>query len=268
MQPPKKFALLRSILRALGLSAEDADDIIDRVVDFLLQRSEHPNEPAGSPSQGDGQPSHLVELPSEQDEQVEYPYFVRDDFLSLAEHSFYLVLKTAISDRALICPKVALGDLFYAKSKDLSRYRTLTNRIDRKHVDFLLCDPKTARPLVGLELDDKSHQRDERRIRDEFVDAVFAAAKLPLVRVPVRPSYSVSELSALLRPHIDRVNAEPASQPVTEEKPCAAPRCPKCGGEMVLRTAKSGTNQGGKFWGCSDFPRCRGIVKYEVQAAV
>jgi hypothetical protein len=48
MQPPKKFTLLRSILRALGLSAEDADDIIDRVVDFLLQKGEHPSEQAGS----------------------------------------------------------------------------------------------------------------------------------------------------------------------------------------------------------------------------
>ena len=32
---------------------------------------------------------------------------------------------------------------------------------------------------------------------------------------------------------------------------------------MVLRTATRGTNQGGKFWGCPNYPRCRGIVKYE-----
>jgi ssDNA-binding Zn-finger/Zn-ribbon topoisomerase 1 len=32
---------------------------------------------------------------------------------------------------------------------------------------------------------------------------------------------------------------------------------------MVLRTAKTGANQGGKFWGCSNFPRCRGVLKYE-----
>ena len=32
---------------------------------------------------------------------------------------------------------------------------------------------------------------------------------------------------------------------------------------MVLRTAARGANQGGKFWGCPNYPRCRGIVKYE-----
>ncbi len=38
--------------------------------------------------------------------------------------------------------------------------------------------------------------------------------------------------------------------------------CPLCGAEMVLRTAKKGTNAGGKFWGCSGFPKCRGVKPY------
>lgn len=33
--------------------------------------------------------------------------------------------------------------------------------------------------------------------------------------------------------------------------------CPKCGSAMVLRTAKTGKNKGQKFWGCSNYPRCR-----------
>jgi restriction system protein len=37
--------------------------------------------------------------------------------------------------------------------------------------------------------------------------------------------------------------------------------CPKCGSSMVLRTAKSGTNQGNQFWGCSQYPKCRTIQK-------
>lgn len=37
-----------------------------------------------------------------------------------------------------------------------------------------------------------------------------------------------------------------------------AQRCPKCGSAMVLREARRGQNQGSKFWGCQNFPRCRG----------
>ena len=33
--------------------------------------------------------------------------------------------------------------------------------------------------------------------------------------------------------------------------------CPKCGGELVLRTASKGANAGNRFYGCSGFPKCR-----------
>jgi len=38
------------------------------------------------------------------------------------------------------------------------------------------------------------------------------------------------------------------------------PDCPKCGKPMVLRTAKSGKNEGQQFWGCSAYPECKGVV--------
>ncbi len=37
------------------------------------------------------------------------------------------------------------------------------------------------------------------------------------------------------------------------------PKCPKCGAQMVLRTATKGNNIGSQFYGCSQFPKCRGI---------
>jgi Restriction endonuclease/Topoisomerase DNA binding C4 zinc finger len=33
--------------------------------------------------------------------------------------------------------------------------------------------------------------------------------------------------------------------------------CPKCGSELVLRTAKRGRGAGLQFWGCSAYPNCR-----------
>jgi Topoisomerase DNA binding C4 zinc finger len=38
-----------------------------------------------------------------------------------------------------------------------------------------------------------------------------------------------------------------------------APACSACGETMVLRTARRGPNAGGKFWGCSAYPACKGI---------
>ncbi len=41
------------------------------------------------------------------------------------------------------------------------------------------------------------------------------------------------------------------------------PTCPRCGSGMVLRTAKTGPKSGQRFWGCSTFPRCRGLRTLE-----
>ena len=38
------------------------------------------------------------------------------------------------------------------------------------------------------------------------------------------------------------------------------PTCPKCDGEMVKRVSKKGKNAGNEFWGCKNFPKCRGVV--------
>ena len=51
------------------------------------------------------------------------------------------------------------------------------------------------------------------------------------------------------RQHIQ--NLKNRSNPVAEIK------CPKCGSNMVLRTAKRGANAGNQFWGYSAYPKCR-----------
>jgi restriction system protein len=39
--------------------------------------------------------------------------------------------------------------------------------------------------------------------------------------------------------------------------------CPKCGAPMVRRKAAKGSNAGKEFFGCSGFPKCRGIVNIQ-----
>ena len=36
--------------------------------------------------------------------------------------------------------------------------------------------------------------------------------------------------------------------------------CPICNSSMVLRTARRGKNAGGQFWGCSNYPKCKGVL--------
>jgi len=43
-------------------------------------------------------------------------------------------------------------------------------------------------------------------------------------------------------------------QPITSAE---GESCPKCGKDLVLRTARRGANAGNQFWGCSGYPGCR-----------
>lgn len=202
------------------------------------------------------------------------PFHLRDDFLSRAELSFYHVMQSAVADWAVVCPKVSLAELFFAKTGDYGTKRSWMNRIDRKRMDFLLCDPKTMRPLLGVELDDASHQRHDREERDEFVDQVFAAAALPLAHVSVQAGYDTRELEAYLRSEAGILqtldiaapsqDAEPRetvpTQPPSPSPSVSPPSCPKCGTPMVLRVVRQeGPHKGKQFWGCPHYPKCQGV---------
>ncbi len=177
-----------------------------------------------------------------------FPFRIRDDFLSAAEISFYHVLVSVVGETLTVCPKVSLNDIFFVSRPDLNQ--ASRNRISRKHVDFLLCDRRSMRPRLGIELDDSSHAREDRKARDEFVEQVFAAAGLALVRIPTLRSYNLSEVASRLAPFLEASSGE-AATPISPD-PTSPPLCPKCGIPLVVRPGRRGN-----FYGCSNYPRCR-----------
>lgn len=228
-----QWPLLRRVLGALGLTAEQVDDLIATIQGWL----------------GDGKGD------SAENEKEPLPYHLRDGLLSSAELSFYHVLKQATPDYQALA-KVNLGDLFMPKHPDHAKWRMYRNKIDRKHVDFLLCDPKTLQPLLGIELDDKSHQRKDRQQRDRFVDRVFAVAGLPLLHVRAAYSYSVGEVAAQVEQSLNGA-VSPADELIEKSVEPEKKLCPRCSAEMQLRIARRGPNAGNQFWGCTNYPKCR-----------
>ncbi len=97
----------------------------------------------------------VVEAPVETAKK-ELPYRLRDDFLSPAEFSFYKVFSSIYGTRLTVQSKVRLADVFFV-SRPNENYNYF-NRIAQKHLDFLICDSVTMKPLLGVELDDASHQ--------------------------------------------------------------------------------------------------------------
>lgn len=113
-----------------------------------------------------------------------FAYIAGPGLLTAAERSAFGELVAAVGKDGHVCPKVRIADLVQVKSSFLSRrdWQTAFNRISQKHVDFVVID-RTGSTHFAVEVDDRSHDRSERRIRDAFVNDVFAMAGIELVRV-------------------------------------------------------------------------------------
>lgn len=72
--------------------------------------------------------------------------------------------------------------------------------------------------------------------------------------VPVIPYSAKNHRTSPADTGTDARHATPDDTPLPKET--QAPRCPVCGGALVLRTAKKGCNAGDQFWGCKNYPSC------------
>src|SRR6056297_3781848 len=122
------------------------------------------------------------------------PYQKKKYFLSKAENNFYKVLRTSLKDTEYyISIKAKLID-FITVTNHPERQKFF-NKIKSKHVDFLICNNDMYfNPILAVELDDKSHDTGIRKERDEFVDAVFRNARLPIIHIKASNSYSLNEI--------------------------------------------------------------------------
>jgi ssDNA-binding Zn-finger/Zn-ribbon topoisomerase 1 len=209
------------------------------------------------------------------------PYRVGDSILTKSEMNFYHSLKLNVGDKAIICPKVGLKDLFYVSKSARKEYMKYFGKIAQKHVDFVLCDPASMKPICGIELDDESHTSKKSYARDLFVEKVYKDADFYLVRLSSKSGYSQNEITEALKGVFSEASkiqepkisvacinqvADGISDPIedslihaqTNEK-----QCPKCGGAMVMRKSTKDSNVGKAFYGCSNFPNCRETVAAE-----
>lgn len=122
-------------------------------------------------------------------------YERRDRLFSAAERSFLGVLEQIVGQQYRIIGKVRIADIIRPrKGLSISARASALNRITSKHVDFAVCDPKTLQVVGVIELDDSSHNRIDRQLRDKFVDAALSSAGVPFVRIPAQQAYTPAEI--------------------------------------------------------------------------
>ncbi len=184
------------------------------------------------------------------------PYRLREHFLSTPEMALYRTLLEMSDGRYVVCPKVALNDIFLIiRPNENVHY---FNKIFRKHVDFLLCSAKSLKPEIGVELV-KPVSKSETRSSDQFMEDLFLTAGLPLVHIPSSDRYKISDVISLFQ--LAFTKAKTVNNQMADVSHDSVPACPVCGKMMVLRTQRTGSKSKHLYYGCIDNPQCPGTLE-------
>jgi restriction system protein len=115
-----------------------------------------------------------------------------------------------------------------------------------------------------------THVNHIRSLNERHSKAKSPGKAAPVVTEPVTQEPVLSEVKAPTVAPSSAVITE--APPMVETKPTpvnglapendssSIPTCPRCGAPMVERVTKRGNNVGKTFYGCSQFPKCRGMI--------
>lgn len=110
-----------------------------------------------------------------------YKYRRKEQLMTNYEAKFFRRLEKVAGDRYYIFPQVHLSSILDHKVKGQD-WRAALSTIQRKSVDYVLCSREDLRITYAIELDDSSHDQDERVDRDRTVERILADSGVVLVR--------------------------------------------------------------------------------------
>lgn len=126
-------------------------------------------------------------------EKTVYRYKHKEFLMTYSEAQFYNQLIKVLEDDYYIFPQVHLPSIIDHRIKG-QNWRAALAHINRKSVDYVLCETKNLRPICAIELDDKTHDSESRVNRDREVERILAEARLPLVRFRTPKKISDEEI--------------------------------------------------------------------------
>jgi len=140
---------------------------------------------------------------SEQQKNQDLQYQQVNSLITPTEKKFLDTLDQVVDNRARVFSMVRVADVIKPKkSLDKSHRHRHFLKTSQKHFDFVLCDPKTLKLLCVIELNDKSHQRKDRKERDQFLLDACETANLALYFIPVSNSYDANKILELIDQHL------------------------------------------------------------------
>lgn len=132
-------------------------------------------------------------------EKIVYPYKLTKSIFSDKEKYFYRDVRP-IADKLglLVFTKMRIADLLYIP-EGTQDYQRWLNKIKAKHIDFILTDTEYRIKLL-VEIDDPTHNRTDRKARDEEVDEMFRQQGMQILHLRAwGKNYGAEELDTIIK---------------------------------------------------------------------
>jgi very-short-patch-repair endonuclease len=204
------ITLLVVALRLLYKPSQRPSMAADSMPAAIVPASPAPRRPPSIP---------LPQLPARPQPRDNLPYVRIPHLLTAAEADFFAALLDATPANLIVFAQVRLASLVEVQQW-ARRDKTNWYKIQAKCVDFVLCEARTYAPRLVVELDDRSHDRPDRRERDAFVDSVLTSAGLPILHVRWQRRYDPGALSQQIT---GALGIGPQSTPTPLPIPAAVP---------------------------------------------
>lgn len=122
-----------------------------------------------------------------------YKYQMKDFLITRPEHEFFNILVEILGNKYHVFTQVHLPTILDHKIVG-QNWRAAFSHINGKSVDFVICDMEYIKPLLAIELDDKSHESEDRISRDSEVERIMNEAGMTLVRFENHGSFNKDEI--------------------------------------------------------------------------
>lgn len=122
-----------------------------------------------------------------------YNYKRKDFLITRAEHEFFDILVEILGNQYYVFPQIHLCDILDNKVVG-QNWKSAFRHINEKSVDYVICDRAYIKPLLAIELDDKTHVQEKRKERDEEVERILSDAQLPLLRFSNHGNFNKEEI--------------------------------------------------------------------------
>ena len=132
---------------------------------------------------------------------TKYLYRKKGFLMGRAEHELFDILVSLVGNEYHVFPQIHLATILDQKVVG-QNWKFAFWHINGKSVDFVICDKKYIKPLLAIELDDKTHEYKDRQNRDMEVEKILNDAQIPLLRIKNAGFFNKEFIATQLRNYL------------------------------------------------------------------